>query len=79
MLGPDGPIWAWRGEETEVRLGALPFDRPTGMGGPVVVPGSCWSVIALDDDGHVAASSDFLPVSPADSVGHTCVPGSVER
>lgn len=76
VLGPDGPLWAWEGEETEVLLGALPFERPPGMGGPVIVAGTCWSVVALDADGHVVAASAFLPVSPAESVGHICVPGS---
>jgi len=76
VLGPDGPLWAWQGKETEVALGALPFERPPGMGGPVIAAGSCWSVIALNADGHVVAASDFLPVSPAESIGHICVPGS---
>lgn len=26
VLGSDGPIWAWQGEETGVWLGGLPFD-----------------------------------------------------
>lgn len=76
VLGPDGPLWAWSGEETEIRLGALPVERPQGMGGPVIVAGSCWSLVALGADGHAVAVSEFLPVSPAEPDGHVCVPGS---
>jgi hypothetical protein len=75
VLGPDGPLWGWSGEETEIRLGGLPFDRPPGVVGPVLAAGSCWSVVARDGAGHVVAASDFLPVSPADSTGHRCVAG----
>ena len=76
VLGPDGPIWGWRGVETEIRLGGLPFDRPAGMRGPVIGTDTCWSVIALDTGGHVMAASEFLAVSPGESDGHICVPGS---
>ena len=76
VIGPEGPLWAWLGEETEVYLGGLPFERPAGWTGPVIVAGSCWSVIARDADGHVVAVSEFLPVSPLESPGHTCVPGT---
>lgn len=76
VLGPGGPIWGWRGVETEIRLGGLPFERPAGMRGPVIAVDTCWSVIALDPDGHVVAASEFLAVSPAESDGHICVPGS---
>jgi hypothetical protein len=75
VLGPDGPLWAWQGEETDVYLGGLPFERPPGWAGPVIVPGTCWSVVALDTDGHVVAVSELLPVSPAESPGHVCIPG----
>ena len=76
VLGPDGPIWGWRGVETEIRLGGLPFERPAGVRGPVIRTDTCWSVIALDTDGHVVAASEFLAVSPEESEGHICVPGS---
>jgi hypothetical protein len=76
VLGPEGPIWAWRGAETEVWLGGLPFERPPGVWGPVIVDGSCWSVVALDDAGHAIAVSDFLAVSPGEAAGHQCIPGS---
>jgi len=76
VIGPDGPLWAWQGEETEIYLGGLPFERPPGWSGPVIAAGSCWSVIARGDDGHVMAVSAFLPISPDASAGHTCVPGS---
>ena len=76
VLGPDGPIWAWRGTETEIRLGGLPFERPTGIGGPVIVDSTCWSVTALDGETHVIAVSEFVPISPGESSGHVCTPGS---
>ena len=76
VLGPEGPIWAWRGPETEVWLGGLPFERPPGFWGPVITDGSCWSVVALDDADHAIAVSDFLAVSPGEASGHQCLPGS---
>jgi hypothetical protein len=76
VMGPELPIWAWQGEATEVRLGAPPAERPVGMGGPVVVVGTCWSVIAHDADGRITAASELLAVSPDDSAAHTCQPGS---
>ena len=76
VLGPEGPLWAWQGPETEVYLGGLPFARPPGWAGPVIVPGTCWSVVAVGVDGHVIAVSEFLPVSPGESAGHTCTPGA---
>jgi hypothetical protein len=76
VVGPEGPLWAWRGDETKIHLGGLPFERPPGWAGPVIAGGSCWSVIALDGEGRLMAVSEFLPVSAASSSGHTCVPGS---
>ncbi len=76
VVGPDGPLWAWQGEANEIYLGGLPVERPPGLAGPVIAAGSCWSVVARGADGHVIAVSEFLPVSPAESVGHTCIPGS---
>jgi len=75
VRGPDGPLWAWRGTGTQIYFGGLPFERPPGWAGPVMVAGSCWSVLALDRSGHVMAVSELLPVSPAESPGHSCVPG----
>lgn len=75
VLSPDAPIWAWRGEQTEVWLGGLPFERPEGMAGAVLGPGSCWSVLALDAEGQMIAASAFLPVSPGESSDHACEPG----
>ncbi len=59
-----GPIWAWEGAETTVNLGGLPGERPIGEPGPVIRPGSSWSVVALDAEGHVVAVSPARPVSP---------------
>ncbi len=64
VLAPDGPLWAWQGEEAKVRLGGLPEKPPAGTRGPVLVAGSCWSVTALDDGGHVVAASSMRVASP---------------
>lgn len=77
ILTSAGPLWAWSGAATEIRLGGLPFDRPEGVAGPVLVAGSCWSVVARDTAGHITAASDFFPVSPGESNGHSCEPGSL--
>jgi hypothetical protein len=76
VLGPEGPLWGWQGEETQIYFGGLPIERPAGWAGPNLVAGSCWSVFARGADGHVMAVSEFLPVSPEESPGHTCIPGS---
>lgn len=77
IVTPAGPLWAYSGAATEIRLGGLPFDRPEGVSGPVLVAGSCWSVVARDSAGHVTAASEFLLVSPGESNGHSCEPGSL--
>lgn len=64
VTGPNGPIWAWSGAETTVWLGGLPFERPAGVGGPILESGSCWSVVARDADGHAIAISPLVSVSP---------------
>ena len=65
VLDADGtPIWAWEGTATEVNLGGLDGDRPEGEAGPVISPGSSWTVAALDPDGHVIAVSPRRTVSP---------------
>jgi hypothetical protein len=76
VLGPDGPVWGWQGEETEIYLGGLPFERPPGWAGPVLPEAACWSVIARGADGHVVAVSELLPVSPAAAPDFDCVPGA---
>lgn len=58
------PIWAWEGEETSVRLGGLDADRPEGHPGPVITPGSTWTVSALDAESHAVALSPRRPVTP---------------
>jgi hypothetical protein len=77
VVGPSGPIWAWQGEETEVALGGLPIERPEGLGGPVLETGSCWSVVALDGNGHVIAASPLLPVAPDQASAPPCQPGEM--
>ncbi|MGH2653976.1 MAG: hypothetical protein ACRDHV_06465 [Actinomycetota bacterium] len=56
-------VWAWEGPDTSVALGGVP-DRPEGSEGPVLTPGSTWSVAALDAEGHVLATSELRPASP---------------
>ncbi len=76
VVGPEDPLWGWQGTETQIYLGGLPVARPPGMDGPVIVPGSCWAVMARDSVGHIIAVSEFLPVSPGESPGHSCEPGT---
>jgi len=64
VTGPNGPIWAWSGNETAVWLGGLPFERPPGVGGPILEASSCWSVVARDSEGHAVAISPLVSVSP---------------
>lgn len=56
-------VWAWEGPDTSVALGGVP-DRPEGAEGPVLTPGSTWSVAALDAEGHVLAVSPARSASP---------------
>ncbi len=64
VLNAEGQAtWAWEGAETSVPLGGV-ADRPEGSEGPVLTPGSSWSVAALDAEGHVLAASELRPVSP---------------
>jgi hypothetical protein len=65
VLGPDGPRWAWEGVETSVRYGGV----VDGQAGPALVPGSWWSVSALDEAGLPIALSELRPVSPTDDPG----------
>lgn len=65
VLDGDGqPLWAWNGAETKVNLGGLPGERPEGTPGPVITPGSTWSVAAFDAEGNALAVSELRPVSP---------------
>jgi hypothetical protein len=57
-------LWAWQGADTSVRIGGLSVARPSGTGGPQLVPGSSWFVIALDGAGKVLAVSQIRQVNP---------------
>ncbi len=62
---PDGEVlWAWSGTETKVNLGGLPEERPADVAGPVITPGSTWSVVAFSGSGDPLAASDIRSVSP---------------
>jgi len=64
VQGADGnALWAWEGGETRVMLGGVE-GRSLGEAGPVLEPGSAWSVAALDAERHVIAVSVLRPVSP---------------
>lgn len=58
------PVWSWEGRETSVNLGGLPGERPADVSGPIITPGSSWSVVAFDADGKPVAVSVLRPVSP---------------
>jgi hypothetical protein len=70
-----GPIWAWQGETTEVRLGGVDGEPPADYGGPALTEASCWSVVALDAQDHTIAASDLVPVAPGNEPTPTCSPG----
>jgi hypothetical protein len=53
----EGAVWAWRGTDTDIWFGGLSRERPAGMAGPVVPPGSTWRVAAFDSEGNVVAVS----------------------
>jgi hypothetical protein len=57
------PIWSWEGSETSVVLGGVSGRQPE-EGGPLITPGSRWSVIAYDGAGSTIAVSEIRPVSP---------------
>lgn len=65
VLGPDGPRWGWEGPDTAIRYGAV----DEGQRGPAIVPGSWWTVAAIDAVGDVLAASDLRPASPTDDRG----------
>jgi hypothetical protein len=69
-----GPIWAWEGSATEIRLGAVASEPPAGYGGPSLTEAVCWSVVALDAEGHAVAASAVVPVSPVDEPNIGCSP-----
>ena len=56
-------VWAWEGPETTVALGGVEGRAPE-EGGPVIGPGSTWSVIAYDNRGLTVAVSEIRSVSP---------------
>jgi len=62
--GNGAMLWAWNGPETRVNLGGLAEQRPEGVSGPVITPGSTWSVTAFNPAGQPLAVSDLRPVSP---------------
>jgi hypothetical protein len=53
--------WSWRGEGTSVRVG---FVEDTTVGGPNIIDGMTWSVIALDGDDEPVAQSNERPLAP---------------
>lgn len=65
VIDDDGPIWAWTGSTTAVRLGGFDTERPTGFPGPDVTDTTRWSVAALDKTGTIIAISDARALAPA--------------
>jgi hypothetical protein len=56
-----GVIWAWRGTETSIDLGAGLID---GNEGPRLAPGSTLDLFALSADGTILAASGPVPLAP---------------
>lgn len=73
---PTGPIWAWEGTETLIRFGGLIEEPPPDYGGPSLDGPACWSVVAVDTNGHVVAASAVVPVTPGDEAFVACTPGT---
>jgi hypothetical protein len=62
---PDGqPYWAWGGSETSVYLGGAHSTPPPNASGPLLQPGTAWSVIAFDAEHNVIATSGLQTISP---------------
>jgi hypothetical protein len=76
VLGQQGPIWAWLGDNTEVRMGGLDAEPAPGAGGILLTEPAYWTVAALTEDGRVIALSGLSPVSPDDNPT-SWVPGAV--
>jgi hypothetical protein len=57
------PYWSWLTSDTSVPVGGLP-KLNEDAGGPSVVEGMTWSVIALDDEGTIIAASNHRPIAP---------------
>ncbi len=76
VSGPAGPIWAWEGPDPRIRFGGLTDEPPADYGGPSLDGPGCWSVVALDADGHVIAASAVVPVTPGDEGPIACAPGT---
>jgi len=62
--GSGAMLWAWNGTDTKAGLGGIEGERPEGTSGPLLTPGSTWSVVAFDAAGQPLAVSDIRPVSP---------------
>jgi hypothetical protein len=64
VLGAEGQMtWVWAGPESEVPYGGAPFAEDRGDG-PIVQPGSTWSVVALDARREVLAISERRGLEP---------------
>jgi hypothetical protein len=53
--------WSWRGDDTSVRVG---FVEDPSVGGPNVIAGMTWGVLALDANGEPIAQSNERPLGP---------------
>jgi hypothetical protein len=58
------PYWSWQGTTSTVVVGGTEKPMPPAAGGPRVVKGSTWSVVALDDAGQPVALSAPRAISP---------------
>lgn len=53
--------WSWRGGATSVRVG---FVEDTSVGGPNILEGMTWTVVAFDAEDRPIAQSGERPLSP---------------
>jgi len=64
VVRADGPVWAWDGQETEVRFGGFADEPDAGAGVLRLGAAAWWSVTAYDADDTLLAASGLRAVSP---------------
>lgn len=71
LITEDGPLWAWEGAETSVRLGGYTAEPVRGATALRLTEPGWWSVAALDDAGELLAISALFAVSPDERTPRT--------
>ncbi len=58
------PYWTWTGTSTSIYLGGTDSPPPEDAAGPILEDGMSWSIIALDAQGNIIATSALQLISP---------------